>query len=135
MTIKQRADPGPLVLLRAAGLVAVATGAAGSLGFMLMAGHPPWFLRVLFAIWVLSPLVALVAAHAASARWSRLTRTTLYSLMLAVTVVSLGIYGTVALSPPRPQEAFVFVVVPPASWLLIAVALALTARLSRPPGC
>ncbi len=135
MTINQRADPGPGALLRAAGLVAVAAGAAGSLGFMLMAGHPPVFLRVLFAIWVLSPLAALVAAHAASARWSHLTRTTLYALMLAVTLVSLGIYGTVALSPPRPQEAFVFVVVPPASWLLIAAALALAARLSRPRGC
>lgn len=135
MTINQRADSGLLALLRAAALVAVATGAAGSLGFMLMAGHPPLFLRVLFAIWVLSPFAVLVAAHAASARWSRPTCTTLYSLMFAVTLVSLGIYGTVALSPPRPQEAFVFVVVPPASWLLTAVALPLAARLSRRPGC
>jgi hypothetical protein len=135
MIINQRADARPLAPLRVAALVAVAAGAAGSLGFMLMAGRPPLFLRVLFAIWVLSPFAALVAAHAASARWSRRTRTTLYSLMLAIALVSLGIYGTVALGPPRPQEAFVFVVVPPASWLLIAVALPLAARLSPPPGC
>lgn len=133
MPINQRGDPGPFALLRAAALVAVAAGAAGSLGFMLIAGHPPLFLRVLFAIWVLSPFAALVAADAASARWPRLTRLTLYSLMLAVTLVSLGIYGTVALGPPRPQKAFVFVVVPPTSWLLIAVALPLAAWLSRAP--
>ena len=133
MPINLRGDPGPFALLRAAALVAVAAGAAGSLGFMLIAGHPPLFLRVLFAIWVLSPFAALVAAHAASARWPRLTRLTLYSLMLAVTLLSLGIYGTVALGPPRPQKAFVFVVVPPTSWLLIAVALPLAAWLSRAP--
>jgi hypothetical protein len=133
MTINERGNTGAFAVLRAAALVAVAAGAAGSLGFMLIAGHPPLFLRVLFAIWVLSPFAALVAAHAVSTRWSRPTRSTLYSVMLAVALVSLSIYGAVALGPPRPQEAFVFVVVPPASWLLIAVALPLAARLSRTP--
>jgi hypothetical protein len=133
MTIHERDETGGLAVLRAAALVAVAAGAAGSLGLMLIAGHPPLFLRLLFAIWVLSPFAALAAAHAVSSHWSRPTRATLYSLTLAVTLVSLSIYGTVALGPPRPQEAFVFVVVPPASWLLIAVALPLAARLWRPP--
>jgi hypothetical protein len=131
MTINGRGDTSALARLRAAALVGVAAGAAGSLALMLVAGHPPLFLRVLFAIWVLSPFAGLVSAHALSARWSPATRATLYAVMLAVSIVSWVIYGTVALGPPRPQEAFVFVVVPPASWLVTAVAVPLAAWLSR----
>jgi hypothetical protein len=63
--------------------------------------------------------------------WSVLTRTTLYGVMLVLTVSSLSIYGDVALGPPRPKTAFAFVVVPPASWLLIAIATSIAALISR----
>ncbi len=86
---------------------------------------------VLFALWVLSPFGVLVWTYIASKRWSALTRPTLYILMLALTLASLAIYGDVALGPPRAQTAFVFVVVPPASWLLIAIVIPTTALLSR----
>jgi hypothetical protein len=33
--------------------------------------------------------------------------------------------------PPRPQAAFVFVIVPPASWLFAAIVVAFAAVVSR----
>src|SRR5437764_12332074 len=120
-----------LRILRGVGLIAVAAGAVGSIGFMLRAGHPPLFLRVLFAIWVLSPFVALLVAHVVSKRWSIITRATLYSVMLVLTVSSLAIYGNVALGPPRPKPAFVFLVVPLGSWLVMTIAVSIAAFISH----
>src|SRR5260370_41795226 len=109
---------GLLRLIRAAALVAVLAGAVGSVGLTLYAGrrNDSRILIVLFALWVLSPFVALVSASVASKRWLALTRATLYSAALIVTLSSLVIYGVVALGPPRGKTACVFVVVPPASW-------------------
>ena len=128
-----RPDGEYLVLLRAVALVAGVVGAVGSIGLMLWAGHrnPSALLIVLFAIWVLSPFVALVLAHMVSERWSVLTQATLYGLMLVVSVGSLAVYGARVLRAPKAQGAFVFVVVPPASWLLIAVAVPTAALMSR----
>ena len=122
-----------LGVLRTAALIALPAGAAGSVGFMLHAGHrnPSRVLLILFAIWVLSPFVALVFATIVSKDWSVLTRATLYGVMLVLTVTSLAIYGDVALGPPRTKTAFVFVVVPPASWLLIAITISIAALISR----
>jgi len=129
---RERPERGFLGLLRAAALIAVLAGAAGSLGLMLHAGrrNDSRILLVLFTIWVLSPFVALVLAHVVSKRWSVLTRATLHSVMLVLTLASLAIYGDVALGPPRAKTAFVFVVVPPASWLLIAIAVPIAALIS-----
>jgi hypothetical protein len=127
-----RPERGFLGLLRAAALIAVLAGAAGSFGLMLHAGrrNDSRILLVLFTIWVLSPFVALVLADVVSKGWSVLTRATLHSVMLVLTLGSLAIYGDVALGPPRAKTAFVFVVVPPASWLLIAIAVPIAALMS-----
>ncbi len=120
-------------VLQTAALIALPAGAAGSAGFMLRAGHrnPSHVLLILFSIWVLSPFVALVFAVIVSKDWSVLTRATLYGVILVLTVSSLAIYGDVALGPPRRKTAFAFVVVPPASWLLIAIATSLATLISR----
>jgi hypothetical protein len=117
--------------LRRMALIAVTSGAAGSVAFTIRAGHrnPSRVLIVLFAIWVLSPFVALVLSNIASRSWSVITRPALYSVTLVLTVGSLAIYGYVVLTPPR--SAFVFVVVPPASWLLIAIVVSMAALISR----
>jgi hypothetical protein len=130
-----RPKRGFLGVLRAAALIAVLAGAAGSLGLMLHAGrrNDSRILLVLFTIWVLSPFVALVLADVVSKRWSALTRATLHSVMLVLPLGSLAIYGDVALGPPRAKTAFVFVVVPPASWLLIAIAVPIAALISGRP--
>jgi hypothetical protein len=69
-------------------------------------------------------------ADVVSKRWSVLTRATLHSAMLVLTLGSLAIYGVVALGPPRAKTGFAFVVVPPASLLLIALALPIAALIS-----
>jgi len=122
-----------LSVLRTTALIALPAGAAGSVGFMLRAGHrnPSRVLLILFAIWVLSPFVALVFATIVSKDWSVLTRTTLHGVMLILTVSSLAIYGDVALGPPRAKTAFAFVVVPPVSWLLIAITISIAVLISR----
>jgi len=121
-----------LGLLRAAALIAVPAGAVGSLGLMLHAGrhNDSRILLILFALWVLSPFMALVLANVVSKRWPVHTRAALYSVMLVLTLGSLAIYGDVALGPPRAKTAFVFVVVPPASWLLIAIVVPAAALIS-----
>src|SRR3989442_5306476 len=128
-----RQESGFLGVLRAAAAIAVAAGAAGSVGLLLHAGQridSPRLLMGLFAIWVLSPFVILVVGCLVSKRWSVLTRATLYGVMLVVTVASLAIYGVVALGPSRPKAA-AFVLVPPVSCLLMAIAVPTAAFISR----
>ena len=125
-----------LDLLRAVALTSVVVGAVGSVGLMFWVGHrnPSHLLLFLFLIWVLAPFVALLLAGVVSKRWSIVTRTALYCLMLILTLGSLAVYGDVVVRP-RPQPAFVFIVVPPVSWLLmtlvITVASLVSGRMSR----
>lgn len=111
--------------VRGAALTLVLAGAAGSLGLMFRAGHRQnsRILLLLFAIWVLSPFMALVLAHAVSKRWSVTTRATLYSVMLVLTLASLAIYGDVAFGHSTVKVGFVFLAVPFASWLLMVIVL------------
>src|SRR5712692_11802923 len=113
---------GEMSFLRAAALIAVLAGAAGSVGLMLRAGHrnPSRPLIVLFGLWVLSPFMALVWANVVSRRWSALTRATLYVVMLVITFGSLATCGALVFGPLRAKTGFVFLVVPTASWLLTA---------------
>jgi hypothetical protein len=135
MTVKvsrQMPEGGFLGILRATALFAVLAGAVGSVGLMLHAGrrNPSRLLLVLFALWVLSPFMTLLWTNVVSKRWPVRVRAMLYSVMLVLTVGTLAIYEDVALGPPRAKTAFVFVVVPPASWLLIAMAVSIAARIS-----
>lgn len=119
--------------LRVAALIAVLVGAVGSLAFMFRVGrrNESALLMIAFALWVLSPFVAMARASQVSKRWSALTRATLHIIILILTPGSLLIYGNVAFGAPRPQPAFMFLVVPFASWLLIAVGLSIAACISR----
>ena len=129
-------EGGFLGVLRVAALIAAVIGAGGSGGLLLRAGQrTPRPLLVLMAIWVVAPFMALVLANTVSRRWPLLTRLTLYSVTLIVTLSSLAIYGNDALRPRKAQAAFVYVAVPPASWLLAAIVVPMAAfmsgRLSR----
>jgi len=95
----------------------VVVGAASTVGLFLRAGQrTPRLLLLLMAIWVLSPFIALVLASVVFEALSSLTRATLYGVMLIVTLGSLANYGDDAMGHRRPQAAFVYVLVPPASW-------------------
>ena len=122
-----------LRLFRAVALIAALAGAVGSVAFTLRAGHrnPSRVLIGLFMIWVLSPFVGLALANLFSKSWSVLTRATLYSVTLLLSLISLAFYGEVALGPPRAKTAFLFLVVPPGSWLLMAAAVSAAALISR----
>jgi hypothetical protein len=128
---RERPDRGFLGLLRRVALIAVVAGAIGSVGLMLWVGrrNPSRLLIVLFAIWVLSPFVALLLANMASRRWSVITSATLHSLMLVLTLSSVVIYGNVVLRP-RSTPAFVFIVVPLGSWLLMTIVVPIAALIS-----
>ncbi len=118
--------------LRAAALAALLAGAAGSVALLALAGrHAPPVLWAPFLVWVLSPFVILLFAERILKRWPLPTRGALYGVMLAVAVGSLAVYIDDAFGHRRPQAAFVYVAVPPASWLLIAIVLAIAALVSR----
>src|SRR5579859_7931339 len=110
MTFKvteQWPEAGFLGHMRTAALIAALTGAGGSFGLMMHVGHRNHsaLLLSLFAIWVLSPFVALVAANVRSKRWSVLTRATIYCMTVVLTLGSLAIYAKVALGPPMAKPA------------------------------
>lgn len=126
-----RPEGGFLHLLHAVALAAVVVGAIGSVGLMIWVGHrnPSRVLLGLFVIWDLSPFIALVLADSISKRWSVITRATLYGVMLIITLGSLALYGDVVLRP-RPQPAFIFLVVPLGSWLLMTIVVPIAALIS-----
>jgi hypothetical protein len=125
-------DGGLLGLLRAVALIALVAGAGGSVGLTLRAGRTtPGLLLLLFVVWVLSPFVALAWANMVSQRWPVLTRATIHCVTLVIALGSLAIYGDLALPPTGSARAFVFVVVPPGSWLLMAIVVPIAAVISR----
>jgi hypothetical protein len=132
MTSTAEKDNGFPGVLRRVALISLVVGAMGSAGFFLRAGQrAPRLLLVMMALWVFSPFVALIWTDIVSKRWPVLTRAVLYGVMLAVALGSLAIYGADALWPRKSQAAFVYVAVPPASWLLSAIALWAAALISR----
>jgi hypothetical protein len=118
--------------LRVAACFTLAIGAAGSLALLLRAGqHTPGFLLLVMAGWVLAPFSALALAVTLSNRWSRAVRVTLYSMAIVVTFGALAVYADDARGHRRPQAGFVFVMVPPASVLCLAAALAIAGLANR----
>lgn len=123
----------PLQRLRTAAIVATVAGAAGSVALTLYAGrnNQHVFLTALFVVWVLSPFAALLRAAVVARRWLPLTEMSLYSVMLVLPFASLTIYAADVFGPPHPQAAFVFVIVPPVSWLVLAIVVPTSALLAR----
>lgn len=125
-----RSDAGLLRVSRAVALIAVAAGASGSLRLMFLAGsrQRSFVLMGLFTGWVLAPFAALFWAGLISSPWPASTRATLYGLMLILTLVSLAMYGAIIPMPSGSRPAAVFLLVPPGSWVLIAIAALLCGR-------
>ncbi len=114
-------------------VITALVGGVGSVSLMLHAGKrigSPVYLLCLFAVWVASPFVALILACLVSGRWSVPTRTALQSVIMFITLTSLVMYAAVAFGAAKPRPP-VFVVVPPASWLILVVVLGTTAAVTR----
>lgn len=114
--------------------VGIIVGAAGSLALVLYGGRSNTHLLITlgFVAWVLAPYALLALAERRSASWSPRAQTTLRALTLVVTAASLAIYAYRAAFPPRTTGAFLFVIVPPVSVILVLVALAISSLMSRP---
>jgi len=113
-------------------LIVLFTGAMGSLQLMFNAGrnNNSVLLMALFTIWVLSPFVTLFIAVLLSKHWPATSRTTLHVLMLFLSLGSLAAYsGT--FSQPTTRPAFMFLVIPLISWLLMMIVIPITRRMSR----
>jgi hypothetical protein len=118
--------------LRSEMRIVLVVGAVGSLGLMLRAArHTPRFLLVLFVLWILLPFAVLLWGVVASVRWAALTRVTLYTVAVLVTVASLALYGGLVHRPAGSANAFMYVVVPPASLGLVAISVTLAALKTR----
>jgi hypothetical protein len=120
-------------LLRAVALAALLAGSVGSVALMFHAGrhNPSHLLLFLFTLWVLSPFMALILAMLLSQRWSAITRIALDCVTLLLALGSLATYAYIALGPPRAKIAVAFVVVPPASWVLIGITLSIATLISN----
>lgn len=109
-------------ILRITALITVLAGAVGSLYYMFNAGRnqSSVLLIILFTGWVLAPFVALMITHVISKPWPVLPRMILYSMMIVLTIGSLVFYSGL-LTFPGTKPAFVFLVVPFISLLIIVV--------------
>ena len=119
-------------LLRSIALIALLFGSVGSLYFVINAGrnNSSILLPALFVIWVLSPFIGFLITNSISKRWSFHARRTIYWLMLIITVGSLIGYSG-AFNTPQTKNAFIFLIVPLLSWLLLIITILTTRRLSR----
>ena len=118
--------------LRTVALILLVVGAVGSLYFMFNASRnqKSILLIALFTGWILSPFVGLFLADIFSKRWTVNVRVSFYWLMIILTIVSLIGYSG-AFNTPKTSNAFVFLIIPLISWLLIIITILISRRLSR----
>jgi hypothetical protein len=118
--------------LRRIALILVLTGAVVSLILTFHTGHKnnALILTLLFAVWVLSPYIAFLISDVISKNWSVFGRSALYCLMVFLTLGSLLCYsGILRLHGTKP--AFVFLVVPLISWILLFMLIPLNERMTK----
>jgi len=127
------AAPASRVSLRTTARIALVAGAVGSLALMFYAGrrNPSIILMGMFTIWVLSPFVGLALADLRSRQWPVPTRTRLHVVTIVLALGPLCVYGADAVRPLGAHPAFLYLVVPPATWLIAAVALWIAATRAR----
>jgi hypothetical protein len=111
-----------LKFMRIVALIVLLMGIIGSFFLVVYNGrnNKSILLISLFVGWVLSPFIALLIADKVSNRWTDTICKTLYIIILALTLVSLLSYSGL-LIPAGTKTAFVFLVVPLISWVVIAL--------------
>ena len=114
-------------------LAVLLASAAGSIAFMLHAGRrqQSLILVLLFGTWVLSPFVAAVLVSSVSKSRGISTPRSLDGAMVIFGFASLATYGGVAFDYINAKIGFIFLVVPLASWLFIAVVVGTAVLISR----
>ncbi len=120
-------------LLRTLAWIVMLVGMVGSLYFMYEAGHnqKSFLLLGLFTGWVLSPFVLLYFSTRITNHWLAIkSETLLYLLMIMMSIFSLVAYSGV-LIPVGTKPAFIFLVFPTASWVLIITVLLIERNFSQ----
>jgi hypothetical protein len=112
-------------------LIGIAGGAI-SLWFMFNAGRnqPSVLLIILFTFWVLSPFIGLLLLNNISKRWIVSVRETLYWLAIILVILSVVGYSGV-FNTRQTKTAFVFLVIPLLSWVIIAISFFIAQRVSK----
>ena len=115
------------MLLRTSALLANLAGLGLSLALMFNAGRHQrsFFLMALFTLWVASPFVGLGLAERFASRWPAAMRAVLYVLMMVGSAGSLAVYGNVIPMPVGTKNATAYLLVPLASWVIMATTLGL----------
>jgi hypothetical protein len=118
--------------LRTIALIAIVVGVLGALILVLHAGryNSSILLRLLFVIWVVSPFIAFIMADKFTRNWPVITHAMLYILILILTITPLLFYSGV-LTLNRTKPAFVFLVIPFISWLLLLIFISIAATIAR----
>lgn len=114
--------------------ITLIAGAVGSLALMLYAGRSNTHILITigFIFWVVAPFALLALAERRSGNWPPAAQAMLGILIWLVVIGSLAIYAYRAAEPPRSTGAFLFVIVPPVSVLVVLVALGIVWVMSRP---
>lgn len=121
-----------LLLFHKISLIILWAGALCSLIFTIMAGRQNHsiILRLIFAFWVLLPFIALTIINFISKQWAPSALVILNLLMIFITLGSLVFYsGIWSLKTVKP--AFIFLVIPLLSWLLMLVIILPVLRRAR----
>jgi len=128
MKDKKTSNPN---LLQIMAIIFAFIGAMGSLYFMFRAGRnqKSILLMVLFTGWVLSPFLGMLWASKTSNRWVIPARESIYWLMIILAIGSLVAYSG-ALLPSGTKTAFIFLVAPFTSWVVIVIGILISRRLS-----
>ena len=113
-------------------LVATLVASVASIAFLLYAGrrNQSVLLAIGFSLWVVSPYVLTLTGHILSKRWLRAPHTLISIAMLVVALASLAVYA-IDFFLPKQKGAFVFVLVPPICWLVIAAVGVVVATQAR----
>ena len=112
-------------VLRRAALLFVLAGGMSSLALTFWMGrrNSSLVLVVLFLGWVASPFVALLQVHRVAGAWTPPRQKNAYRLMFLVSVGSVFVYAWAVFQAHLAKPAGPFLLVPLASWFLIAATL------------
>jgi hypothetical protein len=110
-------------------LTTTAAALGGLVAMFLIGRHQRSILLiVMFAVWVLSPLVALVLINARARAWNPPAHRTFQYATILISGVAFIRYVWVVVRPLTAQPASTFLIVPLVSWIAIGVAAAVARR-------
>ena len=100
-------------------VLAAAAGAGACLLHAFRVNATPLALRLMMTAWVLAPFAVFLLADRTASRWPPLVRGSLRRGSILAAIVTVGVYAIDAVRPFSRRAAAIYVIVPPASLLLV----------------